>query len=208
MRHVPSQDLQALKVSFDDSLREALLRQEAYDAEKWLYVPCRYTEYRFILGTRGKNPLICVGINPSTAAPDRLDRTLQSVDRIRAGNGFDSFLMFNVCAQRATDPDDMAPELNEPLHRENLRAFAYLLSLSREPVIWAAWGNLIEKRPYLPACLRDMAALALQAHARFVTCGRRSLRGHPHHPLYLKRDLPLDPFDIEGYLSAFPAGLG
>ncbi len=35
-----------------------------YDSEKWLYVPDFYTEYRYILGTKGQNPLICIGINP------------------------------------------------------------------------------------------------------------------------------------------------
>ena len=74
--------------------------------------PTRYSEYRYILGTRGTRPLICVGINPSTAAPDALDPTLQSVERIALTNGYDSFLMFNVYAQRATRPDDMEPLCN------------------------------------------------------------------------------------------------
>ena len=46
-----------------------------YDAGRWLYVPNVYSEYRYILGTRGQHPLICIGINPSTAAPDALDNT-------------------------------------------------------------------------------------------------------------------------------------
>ena len=74
-----------------------------YDVSRWLYVPKVYSEYRYILGTRGKKPLICMGINPSTAIPDRLDNTLKSVERIALANGFDSFLMFNVYAQRATE---------------------------------------------------------------------------------------------------------
>ena len=79
-----------------------------YDVSRWLYIPNVYSEYRYILGTRGDRPLICVGINPSTAAPDALDPTLQSVERIARSNGYDSFLMFNVYAQRATRPDDMS----------------------------------------------------------------------------------------------------
>ena len=35
-----------------------------YDVQQWLFVPNEYTEYRYILGTRGKKPLICIGINP------------------------------------------------------------------------------------------------------------------------------------------------
>ncbi len=107
-----------------------------YDVSRWLYVPKVYSEYRYILGTR--KALICMGINPSTAIPDRLDNTLKSVERIALANGFDSFLMFNVYAQRATDPDSMERRCNERLHQENLRAFQYLLSLSPQPAVWAA----------------------------------------------------------------------
>ena len=91
-----------------------------YDAEKWLYVPDFYTEYRYLLGTRGEKPLVCIGINPSTAEPDRLDPTLQSVERVAKNNGYDSFLMFNVYAQRATDPNTMEKVCNPILHRENM----------------------------------------------------------------------------------------
>ena len=54
---------------------------------------------------------------------------LKSVERIALGNGYDSFIMFNVYAQRATKPDDMDDELNDALHRENMKAFEYILSL-------------------------------------------------------------------------------
>ena len=105
--HIPSADTTEIEVlSFEDALASSVTSDE-YNVEKWLYAPNFYSEYRYILGTRGKNPLICGGINPSTAKPDALDNTLKSVQRIADGNGFDSFLMFNVYAQRATRPDDM-----------------------------------------------------------------------------------------------------
>ena len=168
-------------------------------------MPDFYTEYRYILGTRGENPLICIGINPSTARPGDLDNTLKSVQRIAAFNGYDSFIMFNVYAQRATRPDDMDRELNERLHRENMRAFAWVLSQAGEgirPAVWAAWGAVIEKRPYLPGCVRDMAALGRQFGARWLKAGPCSKKGHPHHPLYLRKDEKVCDFDIEGYLES------
>ena len=175
---------------------------DAYDKSRWLYVPDFYSEYRYILGTRGEKPLICIGINPSTAAPDDLDNTLKSVERIALSNGFDSFIMFNVYAQRATNPDDMERECNVVLHEENMKAFDYILSLSDEPAIWAAWGNIIEKRKYLPDCVRSMIALGTEHHAKWYSAGKISVKGHPHHPLYLKKDTPLDPFDVEAYINS------
>lgn len=188
-------------IPFDSALTEALRPSPDYEIEKWLYVPNTYSEYRYILGTRGVKPLICVGINPSTAAPDALDPTLQSAQRVALSNGYDSFLMFNVYAQRATRPDDMEPAPNLELHRENKAAFAYLLSRTPSPSVWAAWGNIIEKRPYLFDCMRDFAALGRQAGARWFAAGPLLKSGHPHHPLYLRRDTPLLPFDIDSYLK-------
>lgn len=202
MPHIPQGPTAALELErFQPALEAALLPSPDYDAARWLYVPNTYSEYRYILGTRGRKPLICVGINPSTAAPDALDPTLQSAQRIALANGYDSFLMFNVYAQRATRPDDMERLLNRDLHEENRKAFRYLLSLSERPAVWAAWGNIIEKRDYLMDCMRDFAADGQAVGARWFTAGPPLKSGHPHHPLYLRRDTPLLDFDILAYLT-------
>ncbi|WP_409969457.1 DUF1643 domain-containing protein [Bengtsoniella intestinalis] len=199
--HIPQSPTTAIEIlAFDTALDAALQPHPDYDVGRWLYVPNGYSEYRYILGTRGKNPLICMGINPSTAAPDALDNTLQSAQRIALHNGYDSFLMFNVYAQRATNPNDMEREQNAYLAAENLKAFAYLLSLSEKPAIWAAWGNLIDKRPYLKSCVRDCIALGKAANAQWYRAGKLLKTGHPHHPLYLKKDSQLEFFDIVSYL--------
>ncbi len=201
--HIPTSPTTYIEVlPFEEALTPALSPHPAYDVEKWLYVPNAYDEYRYILGTRGIRPVICVGINPSTAAPDALDPTLKSAQRIASANGYDSFLMFNVYAQRATRPDDMERERNEWLHAENMKAFRYLLTLAGErPAVWAAWGAIIEKRSYLADCVRDMVTLATEANADWYHAGALSVKGHPHHPLYLKSDTPLEPFDITAYLE-------
>ena len=200
--HIPKSDTVDIEVlTFEKAL---VSTNDDYDKEQWLYVPDFYSEYRYILGTRGKKPLICIGINPSTAAPDDLDNTLKSVERIALHNGFDSFIMFNVYAQRATNPDDMERECNSLLHEENMKAFEYVLKLSGDaPSVWAAWGNIIEKRVYLPACVQSMIALGERYGAKWYSAGKISKKGHPHHPLYLKKDTPLDDFDIKAYLAIF-----
>jgi hypothetical protein len=203
--HIPACPTSEMEVlGFQEALAQSLLPGADYDADKWLYVPGTYQEYRYLLGTRGQRPLICVGVNPSTAQPGALDPTLKSVERVALFNGFDSFLMFNVYAQRATRPGDMERELNQRLHRENLAAFAYALSLTPEPTVWCAWGTVIEQRDYLPRCVKDLADVGRRYNARWVTAGKRSKKGHPHHPLYLRKDSILEDFDIEQYVSAFP----
>ena len=200
--HIPSVTTDKLKlVTFAQALEAANTPNPEYDIDSWLYAPNFYSEYRYILGTRGKHPLICIGINPSTAQPGDLDNTLKSVERIALGNGFDSFIMFNVYAQRATDPDAMERNCNLQLHRENLEAFRYVLSISDKPAVWAAWGTIIEKRDYLPACLRDMLAVGEEYGASWYCAGKVSKKGHPHHPLYLRKDEKIRPFDIQDYLE-------
>ena len=204
MRHIPSSDtIHADVLTFEEALKPT---GEDYDRDKWLYVPDHYSEYRYILGTRGKHPLVCIGINPSTAAPERLDNTLKSAQRIALGNGYDSFIMLNVYAQRATVPDDMEKTLNPMMHAENMKAFTWVLEMisrNGRPDLWAAWGAIIEKRDYLAGCVMDMIRTGSQYDARWLTAGPRSKAGHPHHPLYLKSDSRLEPFpDLPAYLDS------
>ena len=202
MAHVPTGTTKELHLlTFQDALKAANTPSDAYDIGRWIYAPNFYSEYRYILGTRGKNPLICIGINPSTAKPDALDNTLKSVERIALGNGFDSFIMFNVYAQRATSPDDMEKEYNPLLHKENMEAFRYVLSISEKPAVWAAWGAIIVKRTYLPDCVRDMLLLGEEYGASWYCAGAITKKGHPHHPLYLRKDEKIRPFDVKHYLE-------
>ena len=201
--HIPQSDTAAMEIlSYEEAAERSTA--EDYDRDKWLYVPDFYTEYRYVLGTRGEYPVICAGINPSTAEPDNLDPTLKSVSRIAAANAFDSWMMFNVYAQRATRPDDMDTERNELLHHENMEAFRTLLQLAacsgRKPIVWAAWGAIIEKRSWLMDCVRDMYMLGEDFGALWVCAGKCSKAGHPHHPLYLRKDELFHPFDMGGYL--------
>ena len=83
-----------------------------------------------------------------------------------------------------------------------MKAFEYILSICEEtPTVWAAWGTIIEKRDYLPKCLRDMLAVGQELGASWYCAGAVSKKGHPHHPLYLKKDSGLDIFDMESYLK-------
>lgn len=200
--HIPMCESQKVDILTFEAAMEERSDSHMYDKKKWIYIPSFYSEYRYILGTKGKRPLITIGINPSTAAPDDLDNTLKSVKRIADGNGFDSFIMFNVYAQRSTDPDMMDMKKNTVLHRENMKAFRYVLENGGDrPAIWAAWGSIIEKRSYLKDCLRDMVSIGDEFGAVWYKAGRVSKKGHPHHPLYLKKDSLIERFDMVGYLE-------
>ena len=180
-----------------------LLTESAYpDASgAWYYEPASYQPYRFLLGPAGQRPLICVGINPSTAQPSALDNTLKSVDRIARNNGYDSWLVFNVYPQRATNPNDMHHTPNPEWHRQNMAWLAAVLREKPGATLWAAWGTLIEKRPYLWDYMHQMASIALDHGTPWVSFGKRSKAGHPHHPLYLAQISQPQDFPISEYLD-------
>ena len=177
------------------------LQAGEYAGGLWYYEPHIYMPYRYVLGRPGHRPLVCIGINPSTAQPGALDPTVKSVERLAASYGVERGMMGHVYPQRATDPNDMDLVPDRALCDENLRWLAAVLAQT-QPTMWAAWGTLIEKRAYLPGLMREMVALTREKDIPWVTIGKRSKKGHPHHPLYLRKDAVPEPFDVEGYLNS------
>lgn len=170
---------------------------------EWIYDNTPDNSARFTLGIRGKSPMFCFGINPSTAAPGALDNTLKSVDRIAQRHGHDGWVMFNVYPQRSTDPNGMHDELDQELHQENLQFIEKIIMEYPGPVpVLAAWGTLITKRPYLRDCLRDIHNLFQKHGHEWVCIGKRSIAGHPHHPLYLSNAEMVKPFPMDEYIES------
>lgn len=167
---------------------------------RWHYERTPDNKARFILGEPGNKTLVCIGVNPSTAEPEKLDNTLTTVRRYAYSLGYDSWMMLNLYPQRATNPNDMHMDMNQLYHSSNLAAIEKLFK-ERECDIWAAWGTLIKKREYLTKCLLDIHALSVNSKVQWYTIGKRSIQGHPHHPLYLKKDLTMDIFDLEEYIE-------
>ncbi len=165
----------------------------------WIYKKTKDNKARYVLGENGKRSLVCIGINPSTAEPDNLDNTLTTVRNRSIDMDYDSWIMLNVYPQRATDPNNLDKELNKLYHKQNIKEIEGLLE-NRDVDIWAAWGTLIHKRYYLKDCLTAIVATANKYNVSWYTMGKRTKQGHPHHPLYLKRDLPLVEFDIQEYI--------
>lgn len=164
----------------------------------WLYERTEDNSARFVLGIRGDNPLVCFGINPSTAEPNSLDPTVNCVRNVATSNGFDSFIMLNVHPQRATNPNDLHDPYLPELKAINERRIAALIA-GRELMLWAAWGALITKRAYLPSLAQCIARLPELQRCHWVSRGKATKDGHPHHPLYVKRDAPFQPLGVEWY---------
>ena len=46
-----------------------------------------------------------------------------------------------------------------------------------------------------------MVRIGEEYGAKWLCAGKRSVKGHPHHPLYLRKDEKTVPFDVKRYLE-------
>ena len=149
-----------------------------------IYQKSSNNKYRYALGEKSNKTLYCFGINPSTATLKKDDPTVRKVKNLAHKNEFDSVVMLNVYPQRATNPDCLDNEINLKEHYKNILKIVDIIEDGS--VIWAAWGNLINKRPYLRSCLHQIQCMLKEKNIQWVKMGELTKEGNPRHPLYLK----------------------
>jgi len=167
---------------------------------EWIYDTDPSDEYRYTLGKQGNRTLICLGVNPSHARPEQYDGTVSSVERIALHNQFDAWIMVNLYPQRSADPKLLHQEIQHEHHLANLEIIEELFE-ENNPTIWAAWGNLIDSRPFLKHCLSDIFNMSQFYDCEWLSAGDPLKAGHPRHPLYLKKTTALSEFDMEHYME-------
>lgn len=165
----------------------------------WLYEESTDQRSRFVLGTVGANPLVCVGVNPSTAVPNDPDRTVSRLMGLAEANGFDSWVMLNLYPQRSTDPNGLVRIHDPELKAENERHIASFID-GRQLTLLGAWGGLMTKRPYLRSMLAGIVQITDTTGCDWVSYGKTLTGGHPQHLSRASRDLPLVSFDMPAYL--------
>lgn len=144
--------------------------------------------YRYVLwrtwGTRG--PLIhFVGLNPSTADEYTNDPTIRRCIGFAQSNGARGLLVSNLFAFRATKPVDLLVA-NEPIGSETDFWLVEAHRLARTTV--ACWGV---------HGVHAQRAASVMTTLKILHCLGVTKDGHPRHPLYLKRDTPLQRYRSE-----------
>lgn len=156
---------------------------------KWIYRRSGNNKYRYVLGYIIGNPnrvLICFGVNPSTARPNNLDRTLNKVKILAKNNGYDSWIMLNISPERATKPNNMSKCQNKLCKIKNDMYIKKILCLyANNSDILFAYGNLISKRYYLKSNLDDIIRMIKAiGYKGNILCIKKTKLGNPVHPLY------------------------
>lgn len=132
-----------------------------------------------------------IGMNPSTAGGDTDDPTCRrEIIRTRDALGLTGYTKVNVMDYRATDPAALLNPNLFPCSPANLLAIRH--QATHASVIIAAWGTL-------PRSLRVHATAAmsiLREIGKPVFCLGTTQDGSPRHPLYVRGNAPLIPFNV------------
>lgn len=164
---------------------------------------------RFILGevgeVSGTKPLICFGVNPSTAKVVnnelKTDPTILKIKKIVEKRNYDGWIMLNLYPQVTPQPNELHKneDFDNCLHKKNINKIKELLKKYPDAKILACWGNLINKRSYLKKiCLKEIFEIS-EKDRKWLYIGNLTKKGNPRHPLYASIDANLEVFNIEDY---------
>lgn len=154
---------------------------------------------RFILGNNVSHPLICVGINPSTATDIRVDPTIRQVLKVSQYNGYNGIIMLNLSPEISASPNNISDIFLEDYHRQNIEHIKHVFLKYRGNSVLACFGDNILIREYLIAMLANIYSLA--NNNKWFSLGNLTQKGNPRHPLFVNHKTTLQEFNMTYYVS-------
>jgi len=146
--------------------------------------------YRYLL-TRwlGDEPKVMTWImlNPSTADAFTDDPTIRRCIRFARREGCGTIRVVNLFAYRATDPRELSAPGRDPVGPDNDRFLDEHTQASLVVAAWGAGGTLNGRA-------REVGGRLAAAGTR-LNCLGVTKDGHPRHPLYVRSDAPLIPWE-------------
>lgn len=161
-----------------------------------IYSNDRKDEWRYTLGKAGKNPLIAIGLNPSTATQEKADTTVAKVEQVALKNGHDGFIMLNLYPVRATNYRNLPSMVNQTAFTKNLDAIEEVVEAQSKPVIWAAWGTSVEHHPFFEEARDQLFTRLSKYKAKWLHFGDLTADGHPRHPSRLNYAWKFAPYNV------------
>ena len=153
------------------------------DTKNWIYSFDDSVNARYVLGQPGIKNLLVIGVNPSTATPEKPDLTIRKVIKISKDNGYDGWIMVNLYPQRSTDPKGMV--YNQQLVTENLEQIKSICEKYKIKDVWCAWGDLIDapdKKIFLHDSWNNIENWLRGFGATFYHYGTLTGKKNPRHP--------------------------
>ena len=140
------------------------------------------------LASDGREGLVFVMLNPSTADADNNDPTVRRCMAFGRAWGYRELSVVNLFALRATNPNDLRRHGSEAVGKHNDEVLRWMRRHPATSMVVAAWGN---QGAHLN---RDAAATAIIGPAKALGVTQR---GCPKHPLYVRRSTQPVPYEPE-----------
>jgi len=159
-----------------------------------VFSPCRtYRYYLDRIWNLDEAPMVFIMLNPSTADALVLDPTIRRCAGFARREGCGGVIVLNLFALRSTDPKALYGH-PDPVGPDNDAAIAETVAMADvtgAPVVgaWGVHGVHLDRAGHVAAGL----AATLTTHTQLLTLGVTK-DGHPRHPLYVKGDAPLVPY--------------
>ena len=147
----------------------------------------RYTLWRWFNEHRSLEHMAAmIGMNPSTATPEKLDPTVAKWEDYARRWGYNGWCVLNVHPYRATSPEDMKAHTGgEEAMQTNLEAIRWVCQ--RVGLIVCAWGN-----DGAHAGGANAVRQILTGIGKPLRCLTINKTGEPKHPLYHRKDVKLE----------------
>jgi hypothetical protein len=147
--------------------------------------------HRYLLTRRwgDGDPMTVIGLNPSKANAFINDPTITRVAGFARREGCGWLRMLNIFGLKATDPADLKDSLEAGIDPAGMCADMILEVFARGLVVaaWGAGGRLNGRG-------REVGARLAASGVR-LSCLGVTRDGSPRHPLYVRRDQPLIPYE-------------
>ena len=168
----------------------------------WIYINDQDLHLRYVLGELGQNPLICIGVNPSTAIPDYLDTTLEKVKAIAKEHKNDGWIMLNIYPYRSSKPENLPDNpINDELINLNIDEIRKIIKKYPKSDILCAWGDNINTKSYIKAILKNrlLKVLINANKKKQLKCLAYTKNENPYHPSRASKPYKFKTFNIQNY---------
>lgn len=136
------------EVNNNQTKEDKMVKNNDNAPEGWLYIGDD-DNVRYALGKPGSYNLVVVGLNPSTATPNKPDPTIKRIEKIIEQENLDGWIMINLYPERTPNPDQLPEVPNNSVAKKNIEVIRWINQNYHIGCIYAAWGTNIEKRGYL-----------------------------------------------------------
>ncbi len=133
-------------------------------------------------------------LNPSTADASIDDPTIRRCKGFAKDWGYGALTVINLYAFRATDPKELW-KASDPVGHNNDKWIEYICAnYPGEITFVCAWGANAK-----PDRVKQFVDLVAKHPKVKLMCLGTTKAGAPKHPLYIKADQPLEPWDASAY---------